>query len=67
MQNSLADTLGFNRLLEYEKGFYESNYIFNILGVDNVCKVNDLVQGSYVNGVADNVIYSFSPNVEPGF
>ena len=30
VQNSLADTLGFNRLLEYEKEFYESNFILAV-------------------------------------
>ena len=43
VQNSLADVLGFNRLLEYGQGFYESNLIFNILGVDDINVVNDLV------------------------
>ena len=54
-------------MLEYGQEYYQSNFIYNILRVDNVRIVNGLVQENYVNGIADNVIYSFSPSVESGF
>ena len=65
-QNSLAEILGFSKLLDYPQGFHESDRIFNILSVHRVCIINDLVKGCSANGVATN-IHSFSPTVEPGF
>ena len=65
--NSLAEILSFSKSLDYPKGFHESDRIFNILGVNKVCIINDVAKGRRKNGEVTNVIHSFTPTVEPGF
>ena len=66
-ENSLAEILSFSKSINYVQGFWESNTIFNILGVNKVCIINDIVKGRRKNGEVTNVIHSFTPTVEPGF
>ena len=66
-ENSLAEILGFSKSIDYVQGFWESNTIFNILGVNKVCIINDIVKGRRKNGEVINVVHSFTPTVEPGF
>jgi hypothetical protein len=46
---------------------YYSENIVDILPVNSIFITLDLINGSYVNGTKKSVIYSFFPNVEPGF
>ena len=38
-ENSLAEILGFSKLLDHPQGIYESDRIFNIFGVNNVSMI----------------------------
>ena len=69
----------FNRILGFKNKVYHtggptggagvnsSENIVDILPVNSIFITLDLINGSYVNGVKKNVIYSFFPEVEPGF
>jgi hypothetical protein len=64
--NSLRSMLGFKNKV-YHAGFNESENIVNILTVNSVFVETDFINGSYVNGKLSPIIYSFFPNVSPGF
>jgi hypothetical protein len=64
--NSLNRILEFKRKV-YHAGVNTSEHIVDILPVDSIFISLDLINGSYVNGTKKSVIYSFIPNVEPGF
>ena len=64
--NSINSLLGFHSKL-YSSGFHESENMVNILTI-NIILVNiDIMSGSYVNGSTQPTIYSFFPNVSPGY
>ena len=63
---SLRNILGFNAKV-YRSGYYESENIVNILTLNSIFVEIDIINGSYVNGRPTPVIYSFFPNVSPGF
>ena len=46
---------------------YESENIVNILSINSILVNIDIITGSFINGVSKPVIYSFFPNVSPGF
>ena len=65
-------TNSFNRLLGFKNKMYHagvntSENIVDILPVNSIFITLDLINGSYVNGSKKSVIYSFFPNIEPGF
>ena len=64
--NSIRSVLGFNSQI-YSDGYNESENIVNILNISSIRVTNDIINSSYVNSTTDNVIYSFFPNVPPGF
>ena len=51
----------------YASGFYESEYMVNILSINSIVVIIDIISGSYVNGSTQPTIDSFFPNVSPGF
>ena len=63
---SLRQLLGFN-YKSYKEGVYESENIVNILSINSILVNIDIITGSFINGVSKPVIYSFFPNVSPGF
>jgi hypothetical protein len=63
---SLRSVLGFKNRL-YHSGFNESENIVSILTVNSVFVEVDIINGSYVNGKLSPIIYSFFPNVSPGY
>ena len=65
-QNSLAKVLGFTGA-KYTEGFHESENVVDILRINSILVNIDIISGSYVNGTTKNTIYSFSPNVSPGY
>lgn len=70
VDNSIRDILGFKSRLvggEANVKYYSSDNIVNILNVNSVLVNCDLINGSYNNGEISPVIYSFFPNVKPGF
>lgn len=64
--NSIGSVLGFNAKT-IEHGYNESDNIVNIMKINSILVHTDIISGSYVNGVKSSVIYSFFPNVPPGF
>jgi len=65
-RNSISSVLGFRNLL-YEEGIHESQNAVNILSINSIIVNVDVIGGSYVNGRTQNTIYSFFPNMSPGF
>ena len=64
--SSIRTVLGFNSQV-YSEGRNESENVVNILSVNSISVTNDIIGSSYLNGSTDNIIYSFFPNVSPGF
>ena len=64
--NSLSKVLGFTGQ-KYNEGFHESENPVNILSINSILVNIDIIDGSYVNGKTKNTIYSFFPDVSPGF
>jgi len=65
-RNSLSSVLGFQNEV-YEEGIHESQNVVNILSINSILVNVDVIGGSYVNGRIQNTIYSFFPNVSPGY
>jgi len=65
-QNSISSVLGFRNQV-YEEGIHESQNVVNILSINSFLMKVDVIGGSYVNGRTQNTIYSFFPNVSPGY
>ena len=65
-QNNLSKVLGFTGK-KYIEGFHESEKPVNILSINSIFVNIDIIDGSYVNGKTKNTIYSFFPDVAPGF
>ena len=64
--NSISSVLGFNNDI-YTLSFNESENVVNILSINSILVNIDIVSGSYVNGSTQPTIYSFFPNVSPGY
>ena len=64
--NSIRTVLGFKRYI-YSEGYNESEEIVNIMNVNSLRVTSDIIGSSYANGTTGNVIYSFFPNVGPGY
>ena len=64
--NSLSSVLGFDNAI-YISNFQESENVVNILNINSILVNIDIISGSYVNGYTQNTIYSFFPNVSPGY
>jgi hypothetical protein len=64
--NSLRSVLGFKNRVHHA-GYNELENIVNILTVNSVFVEVDIINGSYVNGKLSPIIYSFFPNVSPGY
>ena len=64
--NSISKLLGFNNDI-YTLGFQESENVVNILSINSLLVNLDIISGSYVNSSTQNTIYSFFPNVSPGY
>jgi hypothetical protein len=66
VENSLGPVLGFNKVI-ISHGYNESTNIVNIMQVNSILVNLDIIMGSYVNGSQSPTIYSFYPNVSPGY
>ena len=64
--NSIGTVLGFvNEVIS--QGYNESPKIVNIIQINSILVNTDIISGSYVNGNQFSTMYSFYPNVAPGF
>jgi hypothetical protein len=64
--NSVASVLGFNSDI-YTLEYQESENVVNILSINSLLVNVDIITGSYVNGSTQPTIYSFFPNISPGY
>ena len=64
--NSISRVLGFYNDI-YTLSFQESENVVNILSINSLLVNLDIISGSYVNSSSQNTIYSFFPNVSPGY
>ena len=64
--NSINNFLGFDSK-HYSTGFHESENMVNILTINSILVNIDIISGSYVNGSTQPTIYSFFPDVSPGY
>lgn len=64
--NTLRSILGFNSQV-YGAGEHESEQIVDILKVNSILVSLDIVENSYVDGKLQPSIFSFFPNVAPGY
>lgn len=65
--NSLNEMLGFSKTVIRGIGEHESTNIVNILSVNSILVHCSIVEGSYLNNSQRPVLYSFFPNVPPGY
>ena len=63
---SVNSLLGFASKL-YTSGFKECENMANILTINSILVNIDIISGSYVNGSTQSTIYSFFPDVSPGY
>jgi hypothetical protein len=64
---SMKNLLGFETGVLEGVGDHEGSSIVNILKVNSILVNCDVITGSYVNSSQEPVLYSFFPNVPPGF
>ena len=64
--NFINSLLGFDSKL-YTSGFNESENMVNILTINSILVNIDIISGSYLNGSTQPTIYSFFPDVSPGY
>ena len=64
--NSINSLQGFDSKL-YTTGFNESENMVNILTINRILVNIDFILGSYVNDSTQPTIYSFLPDVSPGY
>ena len=63
--NSIGSVLGFETVIGH--GYNVSLKIVDIIQVNSILVNIDIIMGSYVNGSSSPTIYSFYPNVAPGY
>ena len=63
---SINSLLGFDSK-HYSTGFIESENMVNILTINSILVNMDIISDSYVNGSTQPTIYSFFPDVSPGY
>lgn len=64
--STIRTTLGFNAQI-ISSGYHEGENPVDILKVNSILVNCDLISGSFLSGSTQPVIYSFFPNVSPGY
>ena len=64
---SIGTLLGFGSTIFNKQGSYESSNMVNILSVNSILVHCSLIEGSYLNKDRKPILYSFFPNVPPGY
>lgn len=65
--NSIGSLLGYGKVIIQGEGEHISSNIVNILSVNSILVHCSLVEGSFLNDERKPIIYSFFPNVAPGY
>ena len=66
LNKSINNLLGFHSKL-YTSGFRESECMVNILTINSILVNIDIISDNYVNDSTQPTIYSFFPDVSPGY
>ena len=66
VSHSIGSIIGFKKVI-IGQGYNESPNIVNIMQVNSILVNLDIIMGSYVNGSQSPTLYSFYPNVSPGY
>ena len=66
-ENSLKNILGFETQYIQGKGSHEGIHLVNINPINSILVNCSSIEGSYLNGTQKPILYSFTPNVPPGF
>ena len=64
--NSIGSILGFDKIV-VGHGYNESSSLVNIMQINSILVNIDIIMGKYVNGFQSPTLYSFYPNVSPGY
>jgi len=64
--NSMRHVLGFNSTV-YTTNYHKFENVVNITNINSILVNIDIITGSHMNGRMQPVIYSFFPNVSPGY
>ena len=67
IENSIAPLLGFTERVILRHGQNIFSSIVNIMSVNSILVNVDMISGSYMNDKQSFAIYSFYPNVPPGY
>ena len=65
--NSINSVLGFDAVYLRGNQIHESQNIVNITNINSIQIHCSLIDGSYINGISSDLLYSVSPNVLPGY
>lgn len=65
-ENSIRSILGFGKK-QYITGDHESETLVNIMSINSLRVTSSIIGSSYSNGSTEPIIYSFFPNVGPGY
>ena len=66
-QHDKSRSLNANAISEVDHGIHESENVVNVMSINSLLVNIDIISGSYVNGTSQPTIYSFFPNVSPGY
>jgi len=66
-ENSLKDILGFKGITIQGIGEHEGQNPVNIISVNSILVHCNVIEGSYLNASPKPIIYSFFPDVPPGY
>ena len=66
-ENSIGSVLGFPESITIGIGYTESPAIVQITKLNSILIHTDFIMGGFVNGSPSAVIYSFEPNIPPGY
>ena len=65
-RNSISDLLGFRKAV-YTNPYNESEKGVDIMHINSILINTNIISGAYLNGTQQPTIYSFFPEVSPGF
>lgn len=65
--HTLADVLGFDRVILTENTLHTSTKTVNIIKVNSIRIECNLARGSFDNGVESHILFEYSPAVPPGY
>ena len=63
----MNSVLGFDFLYLVGNRIHDNQNIVNITNIDSLQIHCSLIEGSYINGVSTDLLFTVSPNVSPGY